>query len=300
MTCRDGGDGQLAASTERTCVTSDFPAPATAIIVAFGIRTLDLSWLPAGTPVIVVRNDDLLDPLVVPGATFLTPETNVGFGAGVDLALAQVDTPRVVLVNPDLFALPAHWEALAGGADDELGVVPVVDRSGGRTIVVSRYPGPLATLAGGWRLGRFLPRSALLRRALVRLGGVAGRDQSAELRGRTGGRFPLATHWASFALVSLPAAAVRKVGGLSGRYFLYFEDVDLCHRLARALPRGTVVLHDLPPAVHHVGEAGGSEKAAERHRYRSALQWASQPGPAWAATRLLLSFRAIVHPILRA
>lgn len=269
------------------------------IIVAFGITAVDLSWLPAGTPVIVVRNDDLLDPQGVPDATVITPGENVGFGAAVDLALARVVTARVVLVNPDLYALPAHWEALAGGAEDEVGVVPIVDRSGRPTVVVSRYPGRLATLAGGWRLARFLPRRSLLRGVLLQMTGEAGRDQAAELAGRAVGRFPIATHWASFAFVSLPAAAVRRVGGFGGRYFLYFEDVDLCRRLSGALPAATIVLHELPPAVHHVGEAGGSERAAEWHRYRSALMWASQPGPKWAMTRMLLRLRSIVEPGLR-
>lgn len=274
-------------------------AAATAIIVAFGITSVDLSWLPAGTPVIVVRNDDLLDREAIPDATVITPGENVGFGAAVDLAVARVVTARVILVNPDLCALPAHWEALAGGAEDEVGVVPIVDRSGRPTVVVSRYPGPLATLAGGWRLARFLPRRSLVRRLLLRVTGEAGRDQAAELAGRAVGRFPLATHWASFALVSLPTAAVRRVDGFGGRYFLYFEDVDLCRRLSGALPAATVVLHGLPPAVHHVGEAGGSERAAEWHRYRSALMWASQPGPKWALTRMLLRLRSIVEPGLR-
>ena len=278
---------------------TEAPPAATAIVVAYGVDAIDLSWLPGGTPVVVVRNDDRLDPALVPQATVVTPGSNVGFGAGVDLALAVVETPRVVLVNPDLSAGTAQWEVLAAGADDEVGVVPIVDRSGRPTIVVSRYPGPLATLAGGWRLGRLVARTSWLRKAILRVSGAAGRDQARELLGRSSGRFPLATHWASFALVSLPSGPVRQVGGLGGRYFLYFEDVDLCHRLSQALPRGSVVLHDVPPAVHHVGEAGGSGRAAERHRYRSAVTWASQPGPAWAAARLLLRLRPVFEPGLR-
>ncbi|MEJ7765496.1 MAG: hypothetical protein WKF86_08370, partial [Acidimicrobiales bacterium] len=75
--------------------------------------------------------------------------------------------------------------------------------------------------------------------------------------------------------------------------------VDLCRRLSQVLADGTVVLHDVPPAVHHVGQAGGGGRAAERHRYQSARLWAAQEGPVWAVARLLLRLRALVEPRLR-
>src|SRR5438105_4306232 len=89
---------------------------ATVVCVAYRTPAVDLSWVPDGTPVIVVHNDDQLDEASLPSATHVHSRGNVGFGAAVNRALAMVQTRRFILCNPDARLQSAHWDALVDGA----------------------------------------------------------------------------------------------------------------------------------------------------------------------------------------
>jgi GT2 family glycosyltransferase len=83
--------------------------------------------------------------------------------------------------------------------------------------------------------------------------------------------------WFTAACVLLRAEAYLQIGGFDEDFFMYFEDVDLCHRLREAGWR----LVDEPRAVawHH----GGLERAAGTHDlYRpSQLRYYRKHRPLW-------------------
>ncbi len=144
---------------------------ATAIFVVYNTAELDLSWIPDDNQIIVVHNDRTLDPasVVHPGATHVLSPTNVGFGATVNLGLAQVEAARVVLVNPDVTGLKVdHWTLLSGGDPDEVRTIPIVLATGQPTSVVNRYPTVLSHVATAYRAGRIAPLGSLRRRILGR------------------------------------------------------------------------------------------------------------------------------------
>ncbi len=87
---------------------------------------------------------------------------------------------------------------------------------------------------------------------------------AASLHDRAGGTWPLATHWVSGGVLSLPAARFAEVGGFSPDLFLYFEDVDLCARLAERYPAMRIVVPDVPAGIHDVGGSGRGD--AGHHR----------------------------------
>jgi GT2 family glycosyltransferase len=260
----------------------------TLIFVAYRTERIDASWARA-EEVVVVHNDDkpleLNAPPEVP-VVHLGGQGNVGFGAAVDLALGGVNTRRVVLCNPDVALLGEHWAALVDADPDEIVTVPLDDVSGVPTSVVNRYPTPLVHLATGWRLGRVAPRGSWLRRQLSRLLGRWGRRHESALH-RPVGTYPLATHWVSGAVMSIDSERLRAVGGFDGRYFLYFEDVDLCRRLAQVHPHMVIRVADTPPGVHLVGASATT--VTERHRRASAVRYArSRQGVRWRAVAILL------------
>ncbi|MHB8220909.1 MAG: glycosyltransferase [Acidimicrobiales bacterium] len=285
------------------------PAPrsgrATVVVVAYGVDALVLDWVPPTVPVVVVHNDDRLDEGSVghPRVTHVHPGSNIGFGAGVNAALAVVATPRVVLCNPDVRAGWHHWEALGSGDPDELVVVDQVDDAGRPASVVNRYPTPAATLLTAVRAGRLAPRGSRRRRALSLLLGRWGRAHADSLEHRTASpegatRFRLAEHWPSAALVSVDTALLRSVGGFDDGYFLYWEDVDLARRLSAAAPDAHVRVAPVPPAVHRVGgsvvdEATG--RAVAHQRWRSAARYAAgQQGARWRLVTAMLAAGAAV------
>ena len=77
---------------------------------------------------------------------------------------------------------------------------------------------------------------------------------------------PLRTGWLSAACMLWRADAVRRVGGFDETFFIYFEDIDMCRRLART---GAKLVFEPRARVVHVGGASTSVRADEsRFEYR--------------------------------
>jgi GT2 family glycosyltransferase len=269
---------------------------ATVVYVAFGARTLDLTWVPTDAPVVVVHNDDLLAQRSFSGwdVTHVRPGSNVGFGAGVNAALSHVVTERVVLVNPDVDLEPHHLSALAGGNEDELVTIPLVDQDGRPNSIVNRYPTALVAALTGYRAGRLAPRGSRLRSAGSRLVRGWGADHH-HLTITPAGSWSLQTHWASGAAVGIPAQRLRAVGGFSSDYFLYMEDVDLCRRLGQRFPDMEVRIAEVSPGRHAVGGAAVGSGARNRDRsYVASIRTyvARQKGVTWRIAGLCLWARA--------
>jgi hypothetical protein len=278
-------------------VTGPGTPPVTAVFVVYGTAELDLAWIPPSVPVIVVHNDRSLDPSVVdhPGARHVLNETNVGFGAAVNVALELVPAGRLVVANPDIDFGPGDWPRLATGDADEIRTIPLVDRLGRPTWEVNPYPTPASLLLTAYRVGRLLRRWPGLRRRAGRLLGAWGKEHT-ELRGAGAGVWPLATHWVSGAAFSVDVERLRAVGGFDGGYFLYLEDTDLCARLAARFPAMRALVVAGPPAVHAVGgsaHGAAARRTVDRHHLASCRRYASgQTGPAWRLCAALLAPRA--------
>jgi N-acetylglucosaminyl-diphospho-decaprenol L-rhamnosyltransferase len=265
----------------------------TAVYVAYATRTLDLTWLPHRARVVVVHNDDQFDraSLARDDVIHVDAPGNIGFGAAVNLALPHVEG-RVVLCNPDVALTRAHWDALTDGVGPlDVVTVPLVDGEGAATSVVSRYPTPLSHLISAYRLGRWFPRGSRARSWAAPALGRWGRAHDESLRSPVGS-WPLNERWVSGAVLSVDSDRLRAVGGFDDRYFLYYEDVDLCRRLVRSSTGPRAVVADVPPGVHSVGAsadgAAGADRT-ERHRFASAIRYAhEQTGPMWGLCEHLL------------
>lgn len=274
-----------APTDEQRCLAVDGSLTvATAVVVLYRNEHLDLSWLPDHAPLVLVHNDDAFDTesFARDNVRHVRMASNVGFGAAVNRALSLIETSRVVLVNPDARLTSAHWTELASAKDDEIVTVPQVDESGTPGIVASRYPTPVRHVLSAYRVGRWFPRGEGLRR-------------SAGAGLRPGAAAPLVAFWTSGSCLSVATHRVRAVGGFDPAYFLYFEDVDLCRRLARAFPAMTVRVADLPAAIHTVGGSARSKRErghVEAIRLASALTYAScHQTVGWAAARRAVALR---------
>lgn len=270
--------------------------PASVVYVIFSNPQLDLSWIPPDAAVVIVHNDGSLDPTAYTQrrVRHVFSNRNIGFGAGVNLALAHVDTERVVLCNPDTSLSPEHWSALVEAKAEELVSLPIVEPGGRPTAVVNRYPTATSLLLTGWRVGRLLKRGGAPRRALTRLLGKWGREHDS-LLGASGGEWPLSEYWASAAVLSVDTARLRAVEGFDNAYFLYFEDVDLCRRLSRRFPDMVLRIPKTSPAVHQVrGSASGEgSRNVDRHHLASARRWGrTRSGWKWRAVDLALTPRS--------
>jgi len=284
------------------------PAQASVVVVAYGVTSLDLSWAAReGIETIVVHNDDRLEESACKGAPVMHIYAggNVGFGAGVNLALAAAKGHRIVLCNPDASPEPLHLSFLATGSPDVVRAVEMVDAEGRRNSVVSRYPTPLSLTLTALRLGRFAPRGGAFRRLAAPFLGRWGRAHARSLSSLAGSKWPLSEYWCAGTLCSFDRARLEEVSGFDESYFLYREDIDLCRRLAARHKGMFIELAELPPAVHVVGGTATTNEDRTRVRWSrwntAALYSGRQTGPGWALagglTRSVAAWLARSSPV---
>jgi GT2 family glycosyltransferase len=148
-----------------------------------------------------------------------------GFGANHNAAFRAAGHELFCVLNPDVRLRADPFPALAERLrDPAVGVVAPVIRSPGGTIEDSarRVPTPLSILC----------------KALGRARGPDYRVAAADV----------SPDWVAGMFMLFRRETFQAAGGFDERYFLYYEDVDLCTRLALAGKRA--VLSPAAEAVH--------------------------------------------------
>jgi N-acetylglucosaminyl-diphospho-decaprenol L-rhamnosyltransferase len=196
-------------------------------------------------PVVVVDNSSPDDSAELvrrefPGVRLLAEEDNRGYGAAANLAIGELDTRYVLLLNADTQLTPGTVGALAAYLDAR----PRVAMAGPRIVSVDGVHEPSAR--------RFpTPMVLLLRESSIHrlLGGGRGKEWR-----------PRSVDWVLGAALAVRREAFHVVGGFDEAYFLYQEEVDLCHRLRAA---GWEIHYAPVATVVHLGGASTSQRAAE-------------------------------------
>ena len=168
---------------------------------------------------------------------------NVGFARGINQAVRECPADRIVIMNPDCQLMPGSLPPLMAvlDADPRCAIAaPLVrDPDGSPQGNARGDPDMLTGLFG---------RSSILRRTLPELE-VARRNV---ILG-TADDASTIVDWVSGACMLVRRDAFVGVGGFDERYFMYWEDADLCRRL-RAHGH-TIRIVPAASAVHRVGHS---------------------------------------------
>jgi len=165
-----------------------------------------------------------------------------GFGANHNGAFGHCRAPFFCVVNPDIRMRRDPFPAMTSVLSDAgVGLVGPLIRNpaGGVEDSARRFP----TLAG--LAAKLLP-------------GEHGPDYRIDIG-------PVRVDWIAGMCMLFRSETFRALGGFDERYFLYYEDVDLCRRAAR---RGLAVVYD--PGVELIHDA----RRASRRNPRLALHHA--------------------------
>lgn len=177
--------------------------------------------------------------------TLLTPDTNLGFGTGMNLGVQRaidLGSARILLLNPDATLDRRAVDRLVEETDrDPLAMcAPRIERSDGSVW----FDGNDLCLDDGaiWATSR--------------------RGQHPEAA---------VTPWLTGACLLLTAELWALVGGFRDEYFLYWEDVDLSFRVAAAggtlvVVRDAVAIHD-EGGTHDRSDAASSRAKSSTYYY---------------------------------
>jgi hypothetical protein len=166
---------------------------------------------------------------------------NVGFGAAVNQASRMGSAPLLWLLNPDCRVEPGALAPLVAALHAHpacaIAAPQLLNADGSVQASARGEPGALTGLFGRHGLfARLLPRTSVTQRNLRAEALVASGAESAEV------------DWVMGASMLIRRDRFEEAGGFDERYFLYWEDADLCRRLrdrgytTRYVP-GARVLH---------------------------------------------------------
>lgn len=226
---------------------------------------------PAATVVVNNAPEDQLELPALDGLSVVPAPGNVGYGGGINLGARALppEVEWVLVTNPDVRLDPDALAILLDVAGNE----PTAGALGPRVLQPDGTTYPSARELPSLRTG---VGHALL--ANVWLGNPWSRRYRGEGRATDG-------HWRETGWLSGSCQLVRRsafdaVGGFDESYFMYFEDVDLGARLAKAGWRNLYV-----PDAHavHTGahSTRGAAAAMRAEHHRSAYLYLSRKYSAW-------------------
>jgi len=221
---------------------------------------------------IIVVDNGSTDPGPLPGGILLLRnEENLGFGAANNRAAQNAQGEVLLFLNNDTlttmdFVTPALNELLR---DPRVGIVGPKILNADGTLQLSN--GPLPSL-----------RVEMTDKILYRL---VGKKWDPAIRYAARVRTRSETEWVTGAALFIRSDVFRELGGFDERFFMFFEDKDLC---ARARLRGYVVRFVPGAEVIHLrgGSSGERRDWIERIYRESQFRYYEKHRP--AVERILL------------
>jgi N-acetylglucosaminyl-diphospho-decaprenol L-rhamnosyltransferase len=194
-----------------------------------------------------------------PHVTLWANKLNVGYGAAANEAFANCSTDYVLLLNSDTLLENDTAQRLKSYLDQHPQTALVGPRlsNADGTLQASCYPNPTPFYL-------FLEES-LLGRLIAYLPGLSNRYLRTWRHDKV-----RAVPWVLGAAIAIRRDAFLSVGGFDPAFFMYFEEIDLCHRL-----RAAGWLIDFAPVttILHAGGASTSQQYAKmQYRLFSSTQ----------------------------
>jgi N-acetylglucosaminyl-diphospho-decaprenol L-rhamnosyltransferase len=217
--------------------------------------------------VVVVVNDQTAVPEIPYPVRLIRNPQNVGFTRACNQGIIASDGEYVALINNDALLEGDFFEALEGFLDENprVGVAGprVVDIEGNLQLTARKELGFASGLLSRTSLlTRFFPRNPLVRYLFPAAEKLSG---------------PMRVDWVSGTCMIIRRQTLEEIGLLDERFFIYFEDADLCRRAREA---GWLVYYLPQIEVLHHGAASTYGKARYIwYLHKSAFLYHRKHGP---------------------
>lgn len=196
---------------------------------------------------VFVVNNDRTEPLELTSRVRLIQnDANVGFARACNQGIAASTGDLVVLINPDTVVKEDFFEQVEAffEEDPSAGVAgpKILDSDGNLQLSARREISMVSGLLGRTSvLTRLFPKSSFVKSQFPAVTATAG---------------PMAVDWVSGACMAVRRKSLEQVEGFDERFFMYFEDADLCRRVREA---GWFVYY--VPDIEVVHQTGGSSRS---------------------------------------
>jgi N-acetylglucosaminyl-diphospho-decaprenol L-rhamnosyltransferase len=203
--------------------------------------------------IFVVDNDRVEPPELPSTVRLIRNNENVGFARAHNRGIAASSGDLVVLINPDTLVDRNFFEHLEEffSKNERVGIAGprILDSEGELQLSARREISALSGLLGRTSfLTRLFPKSSLVKSQFPAI---------------TEGVHPTPVDWVSGACMVIRRETLRDVGPLDERFFMYFEDADLCRRTRAA---GWLVYY--LPHVEIIHQTGASSHSRPRSIWR--------------------------------
>ncbi len=217
--------------------------------------------------VVVVDNDQEAPPEIPHPVRLIRNPQNVGFARACNQGMEVSRGENVLFINPDTVVEGGFFESLEGFLDENprAGVVgpKIVGFEGEVQLTARKELSFLSGILGRTSLlTRLFPKNPLVKRLFPAAEKLTG---------------PTAVDWIAGTCMAVRRSTLEEIGGMDERFFMYFEDADLCRR---ARETGWLVYY-LPQieVSHHSGASSGDRSRAIWNLHKSAFLYHRKYGP---------------------
>lgn len=160
------------------------------------------------------------NPLKVPLIKTIQAKTNDGFAVGNNLGINQAQGKYIMILNPDIAIVPGVLEKMIDFMDDNLdvGIIgpKLINPDGGVQYSCRRFPHFLIPIYRRTFFGRLpFAKKAVDKYLMKDFDHRSNRE----------------VDWLFGACLLLRKSVFEKIGFFDERFFMYFEDLDLCRRV---------------------------------------------------------------------
>ena len=217
--------------------------------------------------VVVVDNEGGEPPQIPHPVRLIRNPENVGFARACNQGMEVSKGENLLFLNPDTVVEEGFFESLEEFLDEHPragGVGPkIVGFEGDVQLTARKELSFLSGVLGRTSLlTRLFPKNPLVRRLFPAAEKLTG---------------PTAVDWIAGTCMAVRRRTLEEIGGMDERFFMYFEDADLCRRAREA---GWLVYY-LPQVevLHHSGASSGNRSLAIWNLHKSAFLYHRKYGP---------------------
>ena len=217
--------------------------------------------------VVIVDNDQAVPPQIPHPVRLIRNRQNVGFARACNQGSVASRCENVMFLNPDTIVEAGFFESLEKFLDENPGAgvagPRILDTEGKIQLTARKELNFVSGFLGRTSLlTRLFPKNPLVKRLFPAAEKLVG---------------PTVVDWISGTCMIVRRRTLEEIGPMDERFFMYFEDADLCRRAREA---GWLVYY-LPQTeiFHHSGASSRNRPRAIWDLHKSAFLYHRKYGP---------------------